>query len=88
MRPDKTLFALFMLGTLAGCYPPTQSSYSPTISEQPQPLHPSYGYGGPAVSVPASSLTLPPPCTVCNRTNTIIPNSWGPPGPIPNGWWP
>ena len=45
MRPDKTLFALIMLGALASCYPPTQSSYSPTISEQPQPLHPSYEMG-------------------------------------------
>ena len=24
MRPDKTLFALIMLGALASCYPPTQ----------------------------------------------------------------
>jgi len=46
MQPDKTLFALIMLGALASCYPPTQNNYSPTISEQPQPLHPSYGYGG------------------------------------------
>jgi hypothetical protein len=46
MRPDKTLFVLIMLGALAGCYLPTQSSYSPTISEQPQPLHPSMGMGG------------------------------------------
>jgi hypothetical protein len=84
MRPDKTLFALIMLGALPSCYPPTQSSYSPTISEQPQPLHPSYGYGGSPVSVPPppltppASLTLPPPCTVCNRTSTVIPNSWWP----------
>jgi hypothetical protein len=48
MQPDKTLFALIMLGALASCYLPTQSSYSPTISEQPQPLHPSYVYGGSA----------------------------------------
>ena len=34
MRPDKTLFALIMLGALASCYAPTQSSYSPTIAEQ------------------------------------------------------
>ena len=27
MRPDKTLFALIMLGALASCYPPTQSNY-------------------------------------------------------------
>jgi len=78
MRPDKTLFALIMLGALASCYPPTQNNYSPTISEQPQPLHPSYGYGGSAVSVPPPPLTLPPPCTVCNRTSTVIPNSWWP----------
>ena len=74
MRPDKTLFALIMLGALASCNPPTQNNYSPTISEQPQPLHPSYGYG---VS-PPPPLTLPPPCTVCNRTSTVIPNSWWP----------
>lgn len=77
MRPDKTLFVLIMLGALASCYLPTQSSYSPTISEQPQPLHPPYGSGGSAVSVPPLPLTLPP-CTVCNRTSTIIPNSWWP----------
>ena len=81
MRPDKTLFALIILGVLPSCYPPTQSNYSnysPTISEQPQPLHPSYGYGGSAVSVHPPPLTLPPPCTVCNRTSTVIPNNWWP----------
>ena len=46
MRPEKALFALIMLGALASCYPPAQSSYGPSISEQPQPLHPSYGYAG------------------------------------------
>jgi hypothetical protein len=78
MRPDKMVFAWIMLGALASCYPPTQSSYGPSISEQPQPLHPSYGYAGSAVSVPPLPLTLPPPCTVCNRTSTVIPNSWAP----------
>ena len=59
MRLDKTLFALIMLGSLAGCYPPSQSSYNPTVWEQPQPVHFFYGrlvairpaqiaYGGPA----------------------------------------
>jgi hypothetical protein len=43
MRPGKTLFALVVLGSLAGCYPPTQSSYSPTVWEQPQPVHFFYG---------------------------------------------
>jgi hypothetical protein len=73
----RTLFTLIILGVLASCYPPTQSNYSPTIAEQPQPLHPSFEYAGSAVSVPSSPLTLTP-CTVCNRTSTIIPNSWGP----------
>ena len=77
MRPDKTLFALIILGALASCYPPTQNNYSPTISEQPQPLHPSYAYGGAAVSVPPPPLTMPP-CTICNQTSTIVPNSWSP----------
>ena len=86
MRPNKTLIALIMLGALAGCYPPTQSGYSPTVSEQPQPLHPSYGYAEATVSVPPSALTIAP-CTVCNRTSTIIPNSWTS-NIIPGGWWP
>jgi len=84
MRPDKTFFVLITLGALTSCYPQTQSSYSPTTSEQPQPLYASYGYGGSAVSAAPSPL----PCTVCNRTNTIIPNGWGPYFPIPSGWWP
>lgn len=78
MRPDKTFFALAILGGLAGCYPPTQASYSPTVSEQPQPLHPFYGYGGLAASASPAPLTLPPPCTVCNQTSTVIPVSWWP----------
>jgi hypothetical protein len=43
MRPVKTLFALVVLGSLAGCYPLTQSSYSPKVWEQPQPVHFFYG---------------------------------------------
>ena len=77
MRPEKTLFVLIILGALASCYPPAQSSYGPSISEQPQPVHLSDGYAGSAASVPSSPLTLTP-CTVCNRTSTIIPNSWAP----------
>jgi hypothetical protein len=79
MRPDKILFALVMLGSLAGCYPPMPAnSNSPTALEQPRPLHPSYGYVGLATSAPPAPLTLPPPCTVCNRTSTVIPVSWWP----------
>ena len=44
MRSNKTAFAFIMLGSLAGCYPPTQSSYSPTVWEQPQPVHFFYGW--------------------------------------------
>jgi hypothetical protein len=43
MPPGKTLFALAMLGSLPGCYPPTQSSYSPKVWEQTQPVHFFYG---------------------------------------------
>jgi hypothetical protein len=43
MRSGKTLFALVLLGSLAGCYPPTQSSYSPAVWEQPQPVDFFYG---------------------------------------------
>ena len=55
MRPDKTLFALTLLGALASCYPPTQNSYSPTISEQPQPLHPSLWVWGVGSKRPSSA---------------------------------
>jgi hypothetical protein len=59
MRPDRILFALITLGDLVGGYLPTQSSYSPTVWKQPQPVHFFYGtivairsaeiaYGGPA----------------------------------------
>jgi hypothetical protein len=59
MQLNKTLAAFVMVGGLVGCYPPTQSSYSPTVWEQPQPVHFFYGqivairpaevaYGGPA----------------------------------------
>jgi hypothetical protein len=77
MRPDKTLFALIMLGSLAGCYPPAQSSFSPLPAEPPQPLHPAYGYAAPTASVPPLPLTMPP-CTVCNQTRTIVPVGWYP----------
>ena len=30
--------AALLIG-LGGCYPPTQTQYSPTVIEQPQPLH-------------------------------------------------
>jgi hypothetical protein len=79
MRPNRIFFAVAVLASLAGCYPPTQTSYtSPTALEQPQPLHPSYGYGGSATSAPPLPLTLSPPCTVCNRTSTIVTFSWWP----------
>ncbi|HYM72093.1 MAG TPA: hypothetical protein VET89_03860 [Stellaceae bacterium] len=32
-----------LLPVLAGCYPPAQSGYSPTVVEQPQPVHFFYG---------------------------------------------
>jgi hypothetical protein len=75
MRPDRIFFALAMLASLTGCYPQTQANYSPTVLDQPQPLHPFYG--GLAASPPAP-LTLPPPCTVCNQTTTIVTFSWWP----------
>jgi outer membrane lipoprotein SlyB len=43
MSLNKTLSALIMLGSLSGCFPPSQSSYSPTVWEQPQPVHFYYG---------------------------------------------
>jgi hypothetical protein len=43
MRIVKTFSVLVALGGLAGCYPPTQSSYSPAAWEQPQPVHSFYG---------------------------------------------
>jgi len=45
MRPEKTFFVLALLGNLVACYSPPQASYSPAVSQQPQPLHPSSGYG-------------------------------------------
>ena len=43
MRHNKKICALAMVGSLVGCYPSTQSSYSPTAWEQPQPVHFFYG---------------------------------------------
>jgi hypothetical protein len=43
MRSARTIPALALLASLAGCYPPTQSGYSPTVFEQPQPVHFFYG---------------------------------------------
>jgi len=62
MRLGKTLFALAMLGSLAACYPPTQSSYNPTVWEQPQVTYGGLGttYGG------------------RGTTSTVIPSSWWP----------
>lgn len=78
MRPGKTLFALAVLASLVGCYPPTEVGHSPTASDQPQPLHPSYGYRGLASSAAPLPLTLPPPCTVCNQTSAVVPVNWWP----------
>jgi hypothetical protein len=39
----KTIFAFALIGMLAGCYPPTQTQYSPSVVEQPQPVHFFYG---------------------------------------------
>jgi hypothetical protein len=55
----RAISAVVLLGSLGGCYPPTQSAYSPAVWEQPQPVHFFYGrlvairpaeiaYGGPA----------------------------------------
>jgi len=77
MRPERSILALAMLAGLAGCYPYTQASYSPPVAVQPQPLHPSDGYGGLAASAPPPPLTMRP-CTICNQTSTIVPNSWSP----------
>lgn len=55
----KAISALMLLGSLAGCYPPTQSAYGPDVWERPQLVHFFYGrlvairpaeiaYGGPA----------------------------------------
>jgi hypothetical protein len=63
MRPGKILFALAMLGSLAACYPPTQSSYNTPVWEQAQVtwgggLRTTYwGHG---------------------KTSTVIPTSWSP----------
>ena len=63
MRPGKILFALAMLGSLAACYPPTQSSYNTPVREQAQVtwgggLRTTYwGHG---------------------KTSTVIPTSWSP----------
>jgi len=46
MRPDKTLFALIMLGALAGCYPPTQSNYVQPSQSSHSPSIPPMGMGG------------------------------------------
>ena len=62
MRPERTILALAMLAGLAGCYPYTQASYSPPVAVQPQPLHPSDGYGGLAAGAPPPPLTMRP-CT-------------------------
>jgi hypothetical protein len=35
--------AIALAALLAGCYPPTQTEYSPTLAEQPQPVHFFYG---------------------------------------------
>jgi hypothetical protein len=78
MRPEKTLFALAMLASLVGCYPPTEASHGPTVLDQPQPLHPSYGYRGLVFSAAPLPLTLPPPCTVCSQTSAVVPVSWWP----------
>jgi hypothetical protein len=71
MRLRQTLFALVVLGSLAGCYPPTLSSNSPLPAEPPQPLHPSSGYAAPIASVLPPPLNMPP-CTVCNQTSTTV----------------
>ncbi len=39
----RTALALTLLGSLAGCYPPTQTAYDPAVVEQPQPVHFFYG---------------------------------------------
>lgn len=43
MRVLKAISLLALLGALTGCYPPTQTQYSPTVVEQPQPVHFFYG---------------------------------------------
>jgi hypothetical protein len=43
MRFVTAISALSLLAGLAGCYPPSQSSYNPVVWEQPQPAHFFYG---------------------------------------------
>ena len=43
MRVARTAIALALLQGLAGCYPATQTEYSPAVVEQPQPVHFFYG---------------------------------------------
>jgi len=73
----RMLFALVVLGGLAGCYPPTLSSYAPPPAEQPQALHLPHPPAGPVASVPLPPMTLRP-CTVCNQTSTVVHIVWFP----------
>jgi len=66
MRPGKTLFALVVLGSLAGCYPPTQP-----LCCGPGGSYASAGapvtYGGPGTTYGGHGTS-----------STVIPTSWGP----------
>jgi hypothetical protein len=39
----KAVYALALVGVVAGCYPRTQTEYDPDVFEQPQPVHFFYG---------------------------------------------
>ncbi len=43
IRLARTILALLLLGSLVGCYPPTQTQYSPAAVGQPMPVHFFYG---------------------------------------------
>jgi hypothetical protein len=77
MQLPRMLSALVVLGGLAGCYPPTMSSYAPLPAEQPQALHSPYPPPEPLASVPPPPVTVRP-CTICNQTSTVVYVGWSP----------
>jgi hypothetical protein len=59
MRLDKKMVSLFLLGTLAACYPRTQTQYSPAVAESPVSLA-----GYPAYSAASTDTRYHPSWTI------------------------